>query len=43
MLPAKQKKAYASFYNATANNAVLDQKTTIMIQLAASMSIGCYP
>jgi hypothetical protein len=43
MLPEKQKKAYEDFYEAAAGNGILDQKTTTMIQLAASFAIGCYP
>ncbi len=43
MLPAKQAKAYEAFFESTAHNEVLDQKTTVMIQLAAAFAIGCYP
>ena len=43
MLPEKQKHAYETFYNSAAKNETLDQKTTVMIQLAASFAIGCYP
>jgi len=43
MLPAKQANAYDSFSESTAQNEVLDRKTTVMIQLAAAFAIGCYP
>ena len=43
MLPEKQKHAYEAFYESTANNDILDQKSTLMIQLATSFAIGCYP
>lgn len=43
MLPEKQKKAYEEFYEATTKNGLLDEKTTVMVQLAASFVIGCYP
>jgi len=43
LLPKKQKHAYEAFYESTANNEILDQKTTLMIQLATSFAIGCYP
>jgi len=43
MLPEKQKEAYEQFYEATEKNGILDRKTTIMIQLAVSFSMGCYP
>lgn len=43
MLPTKQQKAYGDFYDSVCNNESLDSKTTLMIQLAASMALGCYP
>ncbi len=43
MLPAKQAKAYDAFFESTAQNEVLDRKTTLMIQMAAAFAIGCYP
>lgn len=43
LLPEKQKHAYEAFYESTAKNEILDQKTTLMIQLATSFAIGCYP
>ncbi len=35
--------AYRQFYDAARQNQVLEAKTTLMIHLAASMAIGCYP
>ena len=43
MLPEVQKKAYEAFFESTAENEILNEKTTIMIQLAASLALGCYP
>lgn len=43
MLPENQKKHYEAFYESTVKNGLLDEKTTVMIQLAASFTIGCYP
>jgi hypothetical protein len=43
MLPDKQQKAYTEFYNAASQNDILDSKTTLMIQLAAALAIGCTP
>jgi hypothetical protein len=43
MLPEMQKQKYEDFFESTARNEILDKKTTIMIQLSASFSIGCYP
>ncbi|MEW6531897.1 MAG: hypothetical protein AB1473_13755 [Thermodesulfobacteriota bacterium] len=43
MLPEMQNKAYAEFYESTAKNDILDPKTTVMIQMAAAMAVGCYP
>jgi len=43
LLPEKQKQTYEAFYASTAKSDILDQKTTVMIQLAASFVMGCYP
>ena len=43
MLPEEQKKAYTEFYNSARNNAILEPKTTLMLHLAASMAVACYP
>jgi len=43
MLPKRQKQTYEEFFESTAKNEILDQKTTVMIQLAVSLAIGCYP
>lgn len=43
MLPNKQKRAYAEFYRSARHNEIMDDKTTLMIHLAAAMSTGCYP
>ncbi len=43
MLPEKQKQTYEAFFESTVQNEILDPKTTIMIQLAASFVLGCYP
>jgi hypothetical protein len=43
MLPESQEEKYQAFFESTANNNILDRKTTVMIQLASSFVIGCYP
>ena len=43
MLPEKQLKAYNDFYDSARQNDILEPKTTLMIHLAASMAVGCYP
>lgn len=43
MLPEKQKKTYTAFYDSTVENDILDEKTTIMLQLASLLAIPCYP
>ena len=43
MLPEKLKKKYTDFYEATVESGTIDARTTVMIQLAASFAIGCYP
>ena len=43
MLPKKQLKAYGEFYDAARHNDVLEPKTTLMIHLATSMAVACYP
>jgi hypothetical protein len=43
MLPEKQKQAYEAFFESTENNGIIEPKATLMIQLAASLAIGCYP
>ena len=43
MLPDKQQQAYNNFYKTALENGIFDPKTTRLLQLAASMAIGCYP
>jgi len=43
MLPEVQKSTYEAFYESTEKNNILNEKITIMIQLATSFAIGCYP
>ena len=43
MLPEAQKVAYEAFFESTEKNGILSDKLTIMIQLASSLAIGCYP
>lgn len=43
MLPKKLNQTYETFYKSTEKNGILDEKTTVMVQLAASFAIGCYP
>ena len=43
MLPEKQKAAYKAFYESARKNDILEEKTTLLIHLAAAFAIGCYP
>jgi len=43
MAPEKQIKAFNEFYNTASNNKILDPKTTLLIQMATAMAVGCYP
>ena len=43
MLSARQEQTYEAFFESTAENEILDHKTTLMIQLTASFVLGCYP
>ena len=43
MLPADQKKTYTAFYDSARHNKILDEKTTVLIHLAAAMALACYP
>jgi serine phosphatase RsbU (regulator of sigma subunit) len=43
MAPEKQMKAFDEFYNTSRNNKILDSKTTLLIQMATAMAVGCYP
>ncbi len=38
-----QEKAFWEFYNTARHNGILDEKTSLMIHLAAAMAVGCYP
>ena len=42
-LPEKQAAAFQAFYNSARHNDVLDEKTTVMIHLAAAMAVACSP
>ena len=42
MLPEKQKKTYEAFYDSTVDNDILDDKTTVMLQLASSFCLRFY-
>ena len=43
MLSAKNAQAFGRFYDAVRDESVLDQKTTLLVGLAAAMSVGCLP
>ena len=43
MLPQKNKLTYEAFFASTETSDILDPKTTLMVQLAVSFAIGCYP
>jgi len=43
MLKGKQLQSYTDFYNSARYNETLDPRTTLMIHLASSMAVACYP
>jgi len=43
MLSESQNNAFKNFYNQACDNKSVDSKTTLLIQLAVAMAIGCYP
>jgi alkylhydroperoxidase/carboxymuconolactone decarboxylase family protein YurZ len=43
MLSETQMKAFNEFYSTARDNRTLDEKTTFLVHLAASMAVGCYP
>ncbi len=43
MIKGKALQAYTDFYNSARYNETLDPKTTLMIHLASSMAMACYP
>jgi hypothetical protein len=43
MLPEQQDLAFGEFYKSARYNKILDQKTTLLIHLAAAMAAACYP
>jgi hypothetical protein len=43
MLPKLQENAFFDFFDATVDNDIFDKKTTLMIQLASALAIGCSP
>lgn len=43
MLPNKQAKAFADFYDAARKNEILEPKTTLLMHLATAMAVGCQP
>jgi len=43
MLPERQNQKYEAFFESTVTNEILDQRSTLMVQLAAAFVIGCYP
>ncbi len=43
MLSAKNAKAFGQFYDAVRDQSALDEKTTILVGMAAAMTAGCSP
>ncbi len=43
MIPTKQLNAFNEFQNMVRNNDILEPKVTLMLHLAATMAVGCYP
>jgi alkylhydroperoxidase/carboxymuconolactone decarboxylase family protein YurZ len=42
-LPEKQLKTFNDFYDAVRCDKTLDTKTTVLLHMAVSMALGCYP
>jgi len=43
MLPKLQEDAFFNFFDSTVDNDIFDKKTTLVIQLASALAIGCSP
>jgi len=43
MLSEKQKTLFEEFYKSARYNEILDPKTTLLIHMATSMAVACYP
>jgi len=43
METTKATEAWRAFYESARHNDVLDERTTLMLHIAASMAVGCYP
>ena len=43
MLASKDAKAFRQFYDSVRDGSVLDQKTTILVGVAAALTAGCDP
>jgi len=43
LLPENLSSAYKAFFDSAQSNDILEPKTTVMISIATSMAIGCYP
>jgi len=43
MLPERQRKTYAEFYDAARHNGILEPKTTLLLHLGVAMALGCSP
>ena len=35
--------SWQAFYDSARHNEVLDERTTLMLHLAAALALGCYP
>ena len=42
-LPRSMNEPYEQFFEAVSGNKVFDKKTTVLLKLASSMSVGCKP
>lgn len=43
MLKGEQRRAFNEFYRSARHNEALEPKTTLLLHLAVSMAVGCYP
>jgi hypothetical protein len=42
-LPKSMDEPYDQFYETVSENNIFDSKTTVLLKLASSMSVGCKP
>lgn len=43
MLPEGTRTSWKAFYDAARHNGILDERTTVLVHLAAALAVGCDP